>query len=107
MAKPIATAERFGCFVLVARSVRTWKDAVRWRVDPVLHECKYVTLLARLDEGNRAFLDFHVLPSVDRIKRFDLRIQDDWLNCGQPLGDLREFCQLCLGQLAKNLCYTH
>ena len=51
--------------VLIARPVRPWKS-VRWRIIPVLHESKHVTLLARLDEGNRSFLDFHVLRDVDR-----------------------------------------
>jgi DNA invertase Pin-like site-specific DNA recombinase len=77
--------------VLLARSVRVWKDAVRWRVDPLAHEIRNVTLLARLDESNRSFLDFHVFANVDRAKRFDLRLRDAWLNRGQRLGDLGEF----------------
>jgi DNA invertase Pin-like site-specific DNA recombinase len=76
---------------LVARSVKVWKGAVRWRVDPVPNEIRNVTLLARLDEGNRSFLDFHVLPGVDRARRFDLRLRDAWLNHGQRLSDLVEF----------------
>src|ERR1700685_568110 len=82
--------------VLVARSVRIWKSTVRWRVDPVQHERGLVTLLARLDESNNSFLDFHVFPSVNRVKRFDLRLKDDWLNGGQKLSDLRAFCQLVI-----------
>jgi hypothetical protein len=30
--------------VLVARSVRTWENAFRWRVNPVQSEREYVTL---------------------------------------------------------------
>jgi DNA invertase Pin-like site-specific DNA recombinase len=82
--------------VLVARSVRVWKKTVRWRVDPVQHERGLVTLLARLDESNNSFLDFHVFPSVNRVKRFDLRLMDDWLNSGQRLSDLRAFCELAV-----------
>jgi hypothetical protein len=80
--------------VLIARSVRVWKETVRWRVVPVLHECCHVTLLARLDEDNHSFLDFHVLPGVDRIRRFDLRLTDGWLNRGQLLIDLCAFCEI-------------
>jgi hypothetical protein len=58
--------------VLVVRSVRTSKSTVRWRVAPVLHERGYVILLARLDQNNRAFLDFHLFPDMDRGRRFDI-----------------------------------
>jgi hypothetical protein len=80
--------------VLVARSVRIWKDTLRWRVDPVLRERGFVTLLARLNAENTSFLDFHVLPRVERVKRFDLRLMDGWLNRGQRLSNLREFCRV-------------
>jgi DNA invertase Pin-like site-specific DNA recombinase len=76
--------------LLLARSVRLWK-AVRWRVDPVLHECTLVTLLARLSEGNRSFLDFHIFPNVDRRRRFDISLSDLWLNRGKRLSDLHAF----------------
>jgi DNA invertase Pin-like site-specific DNA recombinase len=78
--------------VLVTRSIRAWKEAVRWQVDPVQHEMKYVTLLARLDEENRCFLDYHVLPSIDRPKRFYVRHDDTWLDRGIRLDDFSEFC---------------
>ena len=77
--------------VLIARSVRPWKTA-RWRILPVLQECGFVTLVARLDESNRSFLDYHVFPNVDRRTRFDISVNDSWLNRGQPLSDLRAFC---------------
>jgi hypothetical protein len=77
--------------VLVARSVRPWK-ALRWRVNAVPRERKHVTLLARLGEGNRSFLDFHVLPNIDRCR--DISLGDVWLNRGQPLTDLHAFCKV-------------
>lgn len=82
--------------VIVARSVRTWKDAVRWRIDPVRHERRFVTLLARLDESNRSFLDLHVFPNIDRRKRFDISLSDPWLKRGEPLSDLLEFCKVVI-----------
>jgi DNA invertase Pin-like site-specific DNA recombinase len=81
--------------VLIARSVRTWKSNVRWRVDPILRERPYVTLLARLSEDNRSFLDFHAFPNVhDPQNRHDLRLDDPWLNGGKRLNDLSQFLAL-------------
>jgi hypothetical protein len=81
--------------VLIGRSVHTWKEAIRWRIDPVRHECVLVTLLARLDEENRSFLDLHVFPNINnRRRRFDVSLCDPWLNRGQPLTDLRAFCEV-------------
>ena len=82
--------------LLVARSVRTRENTVRWRVDPVRRERKFLTLLARLDENNRAFLDFHVLPNMDRQKRFDISLSDPWLKRGELFSDLREFCEVVI-----------
>jgi hypothetical protein len=80
--------------VLVARSIQRCKETVRWRVDPVWHELKYVTLLARLTEDNRSFFDFHVFPNMDRRRRFDIRLGDAWLNRGERLSKLSRFCDL-------------
>ncbi|HWY52949.1 MAG TPA: recombinase family protein [Terriglobales bacterium] len=77
--------------VVLARSVRIWKQTLRWRVVPLLYEQGYPTLLARLNEDNTSFLDFHVIPSMDRVKSFDLRLNDGWLNRGQKLSDLLAF----------------
>jgi DNA invertase Pin-like site-specific DNA recombinase len=74
--------------VLVARTVRTWKEALRWLIDPDLHERKFMTLLARLDAGNSSVLDLHVLPNIDRRKRFHISLDDPWLNRGEKLNDL-------------------
>ncbi len=77
--------------VLVARSVRPWINAVRWQIDPVSHDRRYVTLLARLDEENHSFFDFHLLPDVDRRRRFRIRENDAWLDRGLLLRDVYEF----------------
>ncbi len=80
--------------VLVARSVRTRKKAVRWLIHPVRLECRFITLLARLDEDNRSFLDFHVFPAMDRRKRFVVSLSDPWLNRGKRLSELSQFCEV-------------
>lgn len=84
--------------VLVARSIRVWKETVCWEIDPVRRERQHVTLLARLDKENRSLLDFHVLPHIDRPKRFHLQHNDPWLNRGRRLNDLSAFCTL-VGQV--------
>ena len=71
--------------VLVARCVRVWKQTMRWRVDPNQHECRLVTLIARLEDGNRSFLDFHLLPGMDRSKNFFVSLDDPWLRRGQRI----------------------
>ena len=80
--------------VLLARSIRAWKETVRWQIDPVKRERKHVTMLARLDEKNRCFLDYHVLPSIDRPRRFHIRHADTWLDRGMRLEDLSAFLRI-------------
>ena len=82
--------------VLVARSVKVWKQTVRWHIDPVCHERELITLLARLDEENRSFLDFHIVPNIDRRGRFRVSVADQWLNRGQALADLGGFCRVVI-----------
>jgi DNA invertase Pin-like site-specific DNA recombinase len=91
--------------VLIVRTVRVWRQTVRWRIDPVQHECGLVTLLARLDEENRSFLDFHIVPNMDRRKRFHLSLADPWLKRGQPLTDLRAFCTVAARVRAESTAF--
>jgi DNA invertase Pin-like site-specific DNA recombinase len=77
--------------VLLARHVTIWKNTVGWLVDPIARERKLITLLARLNMKNDAFLDFHILPSVDRKKRFLIRLKDPWLTRAERLPELEAF----------------
>jgi DNA invertase Pin-like site-specific DNA recombinase len=91
--------------VLVARCIRVWKETIRWQVDPVQAESGYVTLLARLGYENRSFMDFHVLPNMDRRTRFVISRADAWLHRGLPLNELASFrevvCRIGSTQEAK------
>ncbi len=69
--------------VLIAHSVHPWKQTVKWQIDPVRHECGLLTLLARLDEEKRSFLDFYIIPNMDCLKRFNVSLVDPWLNRGR------------------------
>jgi DNA invertase Pin-like site-specific DNA recombinase len=88
--------------VLIGRPVQR-KRVISWRIDPARLECEFVTLLARLDEEHRSFLDFHIFPTVDRRDRFHVSLADPWLNRGQRLGDdLSAFCEVVTGVGAAN-----
>jgi hypothetical protein len=80
--------------VVIARCVRVWKQTLRWQIDPVRHESGLVTLLARLGENNRSFLDFHIIPNVDRLRRFHVSLLDPWLGRGQRLFDISAFLEV-------------
>ena len=72
--------------VLIARCVHVWKESVRWQLDPVRRESRFITLLARLDEDNQSFLDFHILPAAANYQTVQ------W----NPLAGRRRLCQTSL-----------
>ncbi len=78
--------------VLVGRTVRVWKGAVRWLIYPVAHERHNMTLLAQMDNANKFFRAFYLLPNMDRPRTFSVREADPWLNRGLRLTDLSQFC---------------
>jgi hypothetical protein len=80
--------------VLVARSLPAGKETHSWIIDPVLRERKSVTLLARLDTSNQSFLDFHILPNIDRMRRFQISLSDSWLERGKRLNELSRMLDL-------------
>jgi hypothetical protein len=88
--------------VLIGRPVQI-RQTVRWRIETAKRECGFVTLLARLDRENRAFLDFHVFPTMDLRDRFHISLADPWLNDGAPLHDLLAFCRVVAIVRARNI----
>ncbi|HLV85808.1 MAG TPA: recombinase family protein [Candidatus Sulfotelmatobacter sp.] len=80
--------------VLLASSIKEWKQTMTWRVQPVWHEWDQVTLLARLNKGNLSFFDFHLMPRMDRRSGFFLRLESTWLNGGVLLPELRDLCNV-------------
>lgn len=76
--------------VVVARPVRMAGGALCWLADPPRHERRLVTLLARLNPNGPDLYDFHVLPNIDRKKRFAIKRNDEWLKRGQPLSKLSD-----------------
>jgi DNA invertase Pin-like site-specific DNA recombinase len=68
--------------VLVARAIRSWKDSIRWQVDPHLSERKFVTLLVRLNQDNSGVKDFHVFARINAKNRFRLTLKDTRFQSG-------------------------
>jgi DNA invertase Pin-like site-specific DNA recombinase len=87
--------------VLIARPGRTKKKNTCWDVDPEKKGGRFVTLLGRLDWRETSFFDFHILPSVDRQKRFRIYRKDPWLKRGKRLSDLSQFCRVVTGVQAE------
>jgi DNA invertase Pin-like site-specific DNA recombinase len=83
---------RIDVSVLIVRSALVYKTTRRWLVEPVRRECKFITLVARLNEINRTIIDFHVFRAIDRAKPF--QISDDWLKGGKRLTDLSQLCEV-------------
>ena len=80
--------------VLIARTVRVWKETLRWQIDPVGHELGLTTLVARLNVGNHSFLDFHVFRRIERRIRFVISANDPWLKRGIRLPELSRLCEV-------------
>ena len=81
--------------VLLSRSIRAEGHRVRWQVNPVSHERKYVTLVALLNVNNDAFEEMYLFPCMDHpMKRFHISKGDVWLQCGEPLRDLKDFLEV-------------
>ena len=80
--------------VLIVRSVRVWGGLIRWQVDPAQRERKLITLVARLDTRNEKFMDFHIVPNIDRRGRFTLKLRNKWLGRGLALKNMSEFCKV-------------
>jgi DNA invertase Pin-like site-specific DNA recombinase len=88
--------------VVFARPVRMAKATLGWLADPPRRERRIVTLLARLNRDGNGFHDFHILPKIDRTKRFKIRFNDECLKRGQPLQELADLLRV-VDQVRGNL----
>ncbi len=80
--------------VLLSRAVRTWENTFAWIIDPVSSERRNITLLARINPRQDGFLDFHVLPNIDRKTRIQIKLESAWLQRGLPLLALTDLCKV-------------
>jgi DNA invertase Pin-like site-specific DNA recombinase len=80
--------------VLLGRSIGSDDNALRWRIDPVVHECRYVTLIALLTRNNSAIQDMFIVPHVNRKRRFHVTKDFVCLQRGEHLRFLSQFRQV-------------
>lgn len=85
--------------VIAARCFRPWHGRLRWDVAPNIRERRLVTLVARLNEDNASFMDFHLLPMPPR-KRIYIALDNEWLAHGIRLRNLSKFCE-CVSAAAR------
>ena len=95
--KRLRLFNRLTVSVLMVRSDLVYKTTRRWLVEPNRHECKFITLLARLNESNRAIIDLHVFPNIDRSRPF--QISDSWMKRGKRLSELSQLCKVVMNVL--------
>jgi hypothetical protein len=80
--------------ILAVPTAMVGPRTIRWIVDPNRQEAALVTLLARLNKENSAFMDFYVFPRIPKLTRFRLSLRDPWLKSGVKLSDLSRFCDV-------------
>jgi len=92
--KRLRLFNRLTVSVLMVRSTLVYKTTRRWLVEPNRHECKFITLLARLNESNRVIVDLHVFPNIDRSRPF--QISDSWMKRGKRISELSQLCKIVM-----------
>jgi DNA invertase Pin-like site-specific DNA recombinase len=76
-----------------------------WLVKPIVSQRRFVTLLARVDARKHVFIDFRVLPRMDRRKVFRLPAPNHpWWQHSERLPDLSSFCEVVKQVRARPVC---
>lgn len=78
--------------VVVVRSATKADNSLYWEIRSWHYQEGSLILLARLDETNRSYLDFHVVPNMKPKRWFRISLRDSWLRGGQRLRDISQFC---------------
>ena len=76
---------------LTARYV--WQET-KWLANIVANERRLITLVARLDEQNMEFLDFHVFKQMPAARNLYARAGSNFFPEGVRLLDLPHFCRI-------------
>src|SRR5579862_15345 len=79
--------------VLLSPSLSDEGGRPRWQISPVAHERRNVTLVVLLNVSNNAFNEMYVFPRMDRKRRFRISTGNTWLQRGERLRDLEDFCE--------------
>jgi len=83
--------------VLACRSIRTEGNLLKWQVDPVARERRYVTLIALFDESNENFKEFYIVARLERLTRFYVSKGNGLLKRCKQLKSLSQFCETANG----------
>lgn len=86
--------------VMASRTFRGYKGCVRWLMLSVAAESNLVTLVARLNVDNSAFMDFFVIPCIGTCSRIVLKENDPRLH-GYRLTDLGGFADAVQSMSAR------
>jgi DNA invertase Pin-like site-specific DNA recombinase len=78
--------------VVIVRSARRADKSLCWEIRSSHHQLGSLMLLARLDETNRSFLDFHLTRNIKPKQWFRISLRDSWLKKGKRLRDISQFC---------------
>jgi hypothetical protein len=77
--------------VYLCRSHRIGDGSLRWYLDTARKEFCKLSLVARMDVNNSAFLDFHLLPCIRSATRLTLKIDDSRLSRGIRFTEVGQF----------------
>ena len=80
--------------VMVSRSIGTRGKRFIWQVDPVIHEHRWVTLIAFLNMKNEGIHEMLVFPTLGRMKRFRVAADHPWMRRGERLEVLSDFLEV-------------
>lgn len=78
--------------VVIVRSLKRADGSLYWEIRPRQRDRGDLMLLARLDKSNRAFLDFHLMPSMNPDEWIRISARDHWLKQGTRLRSLSHLC---------------
>ena len=84
--------------VILCPTCRTPSGRLRWKLNPIPEEGKFVTLLCRLNAKNDDFKSFLMFPGINRLKPCRLKENSAWFSTAVPLNDLSQ-----LHEIAKQL----
>ena len=79
--------------VVIARSSKRPDKSLYWEIRPSQCDGGSLTLLARLDEKNHSFLDYHVMPNFRPEHGVYLSLKDHRLKRVKRLRDISQFCE--------------
>jgi DNA invertase Pin-like site-specific DNA recombinase len=80
--------------VCMSRSRRLRSGVLRWYMNPLAKERRLITLLVRLDTQNEHIEDMYIIPSVNRLRLFWIKFDDQWLTRGKRLEDISQFLRV-------------